>query len=303
MHERNSGGIIERTPDQHLDPPGQWPERSPRGKVYLVGAGPGDPELITLKGLNCLRAADVVVYDRLVSPLLLEEASSQARRVFVGKGPGCHSMKQEEINALLIKYAQQGHLVVRLKGGDPFVFGRGGEEALALADAGIPFEIVPGVSSAIAVPAYAGIPVTHRDLASSVTIVTGHQQHTNTPAAVNWEQLAKLEGTLVIMMGVETLGQISQRLLAGGLSPATPAAVIQQGTVPQQKVVTGTIENILERATAARIKSPAVIVIGAVVNLSDPLTWFSTTGPGSAQQGDRKGRPYYTTDLPGGSVV
>ncbi|OLB39714.1 MAG: uroporphyrinogen-III C-methyltransferase [Ktedonobacter sp. 13_2_20CM_53_11] len=247
----------------------------------MVGAGPGDPELITLKGLNCLRAADVVVYDRLVSPLLLEEASSQARRVFVGKGPGCHSMKQEEINALLIKYAQQGHLVVRLKGGDPFVFGRGGEEALALADAGIPFEIVPGVSSAIAVPAYAGIPVTHRDLASSVTIVTGHQQHTNTPAAVNWEQLAKLEGTLVIMMGVETLGQISQRLLAGGLSPATPAAVIQQGTVPQQKVVTGTIENILERATAARIKSPAVIVIGAVVNLSDPLTWFSTTEPSS----------------------
>ena len=147
MHERNSGGIIERTPDQHLDPPGQWPERSPRGKVYLVGAGPGDPELITLKGLNCLRAADVVVYDRLVSPLLLEEASSQARRVFVGKGPGCHSMKQEEINALLIKYAQQGHLVVRLKGGDPFVFGRGGEEALALADAGIPFEIVPGVTA------------------------------------------------------------------------------------------------------------------------------------------------------------
>ena len=146
MHERNSGGIIERTPDQHLDPPGQWPERSPRGKVYLVGAGPGDPELITLKGLNCLRAADVVVYDRLVSPLLLEEAPSQATRVFVGKGPGCHSMKQEEINALLIKYAQQGHLVVRLKGGDPFVFGRGGEEALALADAGIPFEIVPGVS-------------------------------------------------------------------------------------------------------------------------------------------------------------
>src|SRR5256885_11734429 len=147
------------------------------------------------------------------------------------------------------------------------------------------FEIAPGVSPAIAVPAYAGIPVTHRDLATSVTIVTGHQQHTNTPAAVNWEQLAKLEGTLVIMMGVETLGQISQRLLAGGLSPATPAAVIQQGTVPQQKVVTGTIENILERATAARIKSPAVIVIGAVVNLSDPLTWFSTTGPGSAQQG------------------
>lgn len=276
MNERNSGGIEAHTADQHFDAVGQLPERSPRGKVYLVGAGPGDPELITLKGLNCLRSADIVIYDRLVSPLLLEEASSQARRVFVGKGPGCHSMKQEEINALLIKYALHGHLVVRLKGGDPFVFGRGGEEALALTAAGIPFEIVPGVSSAIAAPAYAGIPVTHRDLASSVTIVTGHQQQSHTSAAVNWEQLAKLEGTLVIMMGVETLGYISQRLLAGGLSPATPAAIIQQGTVPQQRVVTGTIENIPERATAASIKSPAVIVIGAVVNLSDPLAWFGT---------------------------
>src|SRR5213082_2329993 len=279
IHERTrSGNTEERSCDEFIDAVPHAQEQSSSGRVYLVGAGPGDPELITLKALRCLRMADVVVYDRLISPCLLDEARSEAERVFVGKEPGCHSMKQEKINALLITYARQGHTVVRLKGGDPFVFGRGGEEALALADAGIPFEIVPGVSSAIAVPAYAGIPVTHRDLASSVTIVTGHQQHTNTPAAVNWEQLAKLEGTLVIMMGVETLGQISQRLLAGGLSLATPAAVIQQGTVPQQKVVTGTIENILERATAARIKSPAVIVIGAVVNLSDPLTWFSTTG-------------------------
>ncbi len=278
VHERKSGGDIgEHTSDQHLDGVRTLPEHSSHGKVYLVGAGPGDPELITLKGLRCLRAADVVIYDRLVSPLLLEEAPSQARRVFVGKESGCHSMKQEEINALLITYAHQGCLVVRLKGGDPFIFGRGGEEALALAAAGIPFEVVPGVSSAIAVPAYAGIPITHRDCASSVTIVTGHEQRTHTSPSVNWEQLAKLDGTLVIMMGVETLGQIGQRLLAGGLSPDTPAAVIQQGTLPQQKVVTGIVENIAERARTARIKSPAVIVIGAVAALSDPLTWFGTS--------------------------
>src|SRR5260370_12892314 len=218
--------------------------QSSRGRVFLVGAGPGDPELITLKGLRCLRQAQVVVYDRLICPDLLDEASSQAIRVFVGKEPGRHSMKQEEINMLLITYAQQGRLVVRLKGGDPFVFGRGGEEALALADAGIPFEIVPGVSSAIAVPAYAGIPVTHRDLATSFTVVTGHEQRNNTSSSVNWETLAALEGTLVIMMGVETLPYITQRLLAGGLQPNTPAAVIQQGTVAQQRIVTDTLVNI-----------------------------------------------------------
>ena len=285
MRERNSsadsGGRREQweqTADQHFDTIPQLSERSARGKVYLVGAGPGDPRLITLKGLDCLRAADVVIYDRLISPLLLEEASSHATRVFAGKEPGCHSMKQEQINALLITYALQGCLVVRLKGGDPFLFGRGGEEALALADAGISFEVVPGVSSAIAVPAYAGIPVTHRDHASSVTIVTGHGQQSQASSGVKWEQFAQMEGTLVIMMGVESLGQISQRLLTGGLAPSTPAAVIQQGTVPQQKVVSGSVENIAERARAAGIKSPAVIVIGAVVALSDPLAWFHTAG-------------------------
>lgn len=246
--------------------------QSSHSRVYLVGAGPGDPELITLKGLRCLHTADVVVYDRLVSPSLLDEAPAQAKRVFVGKEPGCHSMKQEEINALLIKHARQGHIVVRLKGGDPFVFGRGGEEALALANAGIAFEIVPGVSSAIAVPAYAGIPVTHRDHTSSVTIVTGHPHHAS--PGPNWEMLAKLEGTLVIMMGVEALSQITQQLLDAGLSPETPAAVIQEGTLPQQRVVTGTLLNIADRASAVKIKSPAVTVIGAVVALSDPLAWF-----------------------------
>lgn len=253
--------------------------QSSRGRVFLVGAGPGDPELITLKGLRCLRKADVVVYDRLICPELLDEAPSQAERVFVGKAPGHHSIKQDEINTLLIQHARQGRLVARLKGGDPFVFGRGGEEALALAHAGIPFEVVPGVSSAMAVPAYAGIPVTHRDLASSITIVTGHEQCSSTSPGVDWEALARLGGTLVILMGVETLAHITRRLLKGGLHPDTPAAVIQQGTVPQQRVIVGTLANIAARARTANIASPAVTVVGEVVALNDPLAWFESRYP------------------------
>lgn len=246
------------------------------GKVYLVGAGPGDPDLITLKGLRCLCNADVLIYDRLVNIELLDEAPRRAERIFVGKKPGCHAMTQEQISALLIHYARLGYCVVRLKGGDPFVFGRGGEEALALSEAGIPFEVVPGVSSAIAVPAYAGIPITQRDYASAVTIVTGHEQHMSASAAVNWDALAKTGGTLVILMGVELLSQITQRLLDGGLAPHTAAAVIQQGTLPQQRVVKGTLSNIAQRATEARISSPAITVIGAVVGLSGALDWFET---------------------------
>ncbi|HLH63487.1 MAG TPA: uroporphyrinogen-III C-methyltransferase [Ktedonobacteraceae bacterium] len=249
-------------------------ESASRGKVYLVGAGPADPDLITVKGLRCLRVADVVIYDSLVSPQLLEEAHPQAERVYVGKRAGHHCMKQEQINALLIQYAQQGRIVVRLKGGDPFVFGRGGEEALALAQAGTSFEIVPGVSSAIAVPAYAGIPVTHRHLASSVTIVTGHEDAAHTSSRVDWEALAKLDGTLVILMGVATLAHIAERLRNGGLHPDTPAAVIQEGTAPEQHVVTGTLETIADRAASAGITSPAVVVIGAVVTLHEALTWY-----------------------------
>jgi len=251
-------------------------EQSSHGKVYLVGAGPGDPELITLKGLRCLRVADVVVYDRLVNLSLLDEAPSRAERVFAGKKTGCHVVKQEEIHAFLIHCARQGRLVVRLKGGDPFVFGRGGEEALALAQAGIPFEVVPGVSSAIAVPAYAGIPVTHRDHASSVTIVTGHGRYADGSAGVNWETLAKVGGTLVILMGVDTLPHVTQRLFDGGLPADTAAAVIQQGTIPQQRIVTGTLANIAECARRANIMSPAITVIGAVVALRDSLNWFET---------------------------
>lgn len=239
------------------------------GMVYLVGAGPGDPELITLKALRCLRAADVVVYDRLISPVLLDEVRPDAEHVFAGKGPGSHSIPQEEINALLVKYARRGCVVVRLKGGDPFVFGRGGEEALALVEAGIPFEVVPGISSAIAVPAYAGIPVTHRDHASLVTIVTGHEGHAS--SAVNWEALATLGGTLVVMMGVAALPRLTQRLLQAGLCANTPAAVIERGTTPQQRVVTGILADIAERVAAAGLGSPAVIVIGEVVSLSSSL--------------------------------
>jgi uroporphyrin-III C-methyltransferase len=256
---------------------------SASGRVYLVGAGPGDSELITLKGLRYLRAADVVVYDRLISSSLLDEVRPEAERVFVGKEPGRHCMKQEEINSLLIKYARQGCLVVRLKGGDPFIFGRGGEEALALAHAGIPFEIVPGVSSAIAVPAYAGIPVTHREYSSSVTIVTGHEDPTHASSTVNWEMLARLDSTLVILMGIASLPSITRQLLHGGLDPDTPAAVIQQGTVPQQRVVTDTLVNIAEHAKTARITSPAVVVIGAVAALSDPLAWFEVAHSGANQ--------------------
>ena len=250
--------------------------QSTRGKVYLVGAGPGDPELLTVKALHCLRRADVVVYDRLINAEILEEVRPGAERIFVGKGPGCHTMKQEHINDLLVAHARTGRVVVRLKGGDPFVFGRGGEEALALHNAGIPFEIVPGISSALAVPAYAGIPVTHREVASSFTVVTGHEdpRHAET---VNWKALAALGGTLVILMGVATLPSITQHLLEAGLAPETPAAIIQQGTVKQQRVVTGSLANIVERAALAHITSPAIIVIGAVVDLHAVLAWFETS--------------------------
>src|SRR5437588_8115146 len=241
------------------------------GKVYLIGAGPGDPELITVKGLRYLRTADVVLYDRLISMDLLDEVRADAERVFVGKGPRCHIMSQAEINALMIAYARSGRTVVRLKGGDPYVFGRGGEEALALAQAGIPFEVIPGVSSAIAVPAYAGIPVTHRDYASSVTIVTGHEGHGHAAPAVNWEALAQLGGTLVVLMGVKALPDFTHRLLEAGLAADLPAAVIQEGTTPRQRIVTGTLADIAERALAAGLSSPATTVIGKVVRLGQML--------------------------------
>ncbi len=243
------------------------------GKVYLVGAGPGDPELITLKGLRCLRQADAVLYDRLISPRLLEETRPGAELIFVGKEAGYHLMPQEQINALLVEHARRGQIVVRLKGGDPFVFGRGGEEAQTLAEAGIPFEIVPGVTSAIAAPAYAGIPVTHRDFTSSVTIVTGHKGNTSSPQ-VNWEALAALGGTLVVLMGVKALPDFTRKLIAGGMDAALPAAVIQEGTTEQQRVVTGTLGTIAQQAIEAGLTSPALTVVGRVVNTREVLAWY-----------------------------
>lgn len=243
------------------------------GKVFLVGAGPGDAELITVKGLRYLRQADVVLYDRLISPLLLDETRPGTELVFVGKEPGCHSMPQEQINKLLISYAQQSHTVVRLKGGDPFVFGRGGEEAQALVDASIPFEVVPGVSSVTAVPAYAGIPITHRDFTSSVTIVTGHEGFSASPT-VNWEALATLGGTLVVLMGVKALPHFTQCLTAAGMDPSIPAAIIQEGTTPQQRVIIGTLANIAQRAQDAGLASPALTIIGTVVSTREALEWY-----------------------------
>lgn len=250
----------------------------PQGKVFLVGAGPGDSELITLKGLHALRIADVIVYDRLVNPDLLNEAPLQTIRIFVGKESGRQGVKQEDINALLVNYAQQGYTVIRLKGGDPFVFGRGGEEALALAKAAIPFEIVPGVSSAIAVPAYAGIPVTHRGIASSVMVVTGHEDENSERSSVNWEAAAlsvASGGTLVILMGVKALPRIAKQLVRYTLAPNTPAAVIQQGTTLEQRVITNTLDKIADHAKTAKIKSPAITIIGSVVDLNESLAWFN----------------------------
>jgi uroporphyrin-III C-methyltransferase len=249
-------------------------EASARGRVYLVGAGPGDPELITVKGLRCLRTADVVVYDRLANPALLDEVSPHAERIFVGKRTGHCSLRQEEINTLLIAQARLGRKVVRLKGGDPCVFGRGGEEALDLAEAGIAFEIVPGISSAIAVPAYAGIPVTQRGQSGVLTIVTGHEQSERASYLVDWDALAKIDGTLVILMGMATLSTICQHLLRGGMAAEMPSAVIEQGTTAQQRQVTGTLADIAERVAAAGLASPAVVVIGRVVDLSAALAWF-----------------------------
>jgi len=242
-----------------------------KGKVYLVGAGPGDPGLVTVRGLELLRKAQVVVYDRLVNPVLLEEAPPEATRVFAGKLTGFHSLPQEQINDILIAHARRGLLVVRLKGGDPFVFGRGGEEAEALIAAGIPFEVVPGVSSAVAVPAYAGIPLTHRELSSSFAVITGHEACKAEPS-VDWERLSAAVDTLIILMGLTTLPLIAAKLLSCGRSPATPAAVIRWGTTESQETVTGTLADIAEKA--ASLKPPAVVIIGHVVALREQLRWF-----------------------------
>ena len=244
------------------------------GKVFLVGAGPGDPRLLTLKGKACLQRADVVLYDHLANPVLLDYAPSRAERIYVGrKGRGAY-VSQQDINQLLISKAREGKCVVRLKGGDPFVFGRGGEEAEVVAEAGLPFEVVPGVTSAVAVPAYAGIPVTHRTLASTVAFVTGHEDPTKKESAVEWPRLASSEGTLVFLMGMKNLPSIVEKLVQEGKDPNTPIALIRWGTYARQRTVVGTLVDIVELAQAEELEPPTVIVIGEVVKLRDQLNWF-----------------------------
>ena len=250
------------------------------GTVTIVGAGPGDPELITVRGLARLRAADVVVYDRLVDPRLVDEAPSTAERVYAGKSAGHATLEQECIERILIERALAGRRVVRLKGGDPFVFGRGGEELAALVTAGIPVEVVPGVTSALAVPAAAGIPVTHREMASCCTIVTGHEDPRKPDETVDWDWVARSPGTVVILMGLHRLGPIRDRLIAGGRAADTPAAVIASGTLPEQRVVVAPLACLPERVTTAGLTAPALVVIGDVVRLRERLT------PSPEQAGD-----------------
>jgi uroporphyrinogen III methyltransferase / synthase len=245
-----------------------------KGIVYLVGAGPGDSGLITVKGLNCIRAAEVLVYDRLVSPRLVRQAPQGAELIYVGKLPDRHTLQQEEINELLVEKAAQGLDVTRLKGGDPFVFGRGGEEAALLSKHGIPFEIIPGVTSAVAVPAYAGIPVTHRGLSSGFTVVTGHEEPAKDKSDLDWPALAGNPGTNVILMGVGNLPLITERLLSEGMNPATPVALIHRGTEAGQRTLIGVVADIAAKAKAAGFKHPAVIVTGEVVSMRETLKWF-----------------------------
>jgi uroporphyrin-III C-methyltransferase len=242
------------------------------GKVFLVGAGPGDPDLLTLKGKKCLEAADVVLYDQLVNPELLNYAC-RAELIFVGKQARKRGVDQRTIEALLVHYAHQGKTVVRLKGGDPFVFGRGGEEAEALRRAGLLCEIVPGISSAIAAPAYAGIPVTHRAYASSVAIVSGHRS-SETAGKADWAALANGVDTLIILMGVKNLAHIMNRLVDAGCEPERPAAVIGSATHPSQRTVIGTVGTIGQLVARQPIHTPAVIVVGEVVRLGETLSWY-----------------------------
>lgn len=242
--------------------------------VYLVGAGPGDPRLITVKGLECIKIADVIVYDRLSSPRLLSYAKRNAELIYAGKSPVRHALKQDEINDVLVKKAREGKVVTRLKGGDPFVFGRGGEEAEFLLDHGIPFEVVPGVTSGIAVPAYAGIPVTHRDFNSTVAFITGNEDPSKDGSSIRWDKLATGCETLVFYMGMANLPYIVEQLIANGRGRETPVGIIRWGTRPEQRTVTGNLGNIVEKAREAKMGHPAIVIVGEVVSLRDRLRWF-----------------------------
>jgi uroporphyrinogen III methyltransferase / synthase len=249
-------------------------EQPRKGRVYLVGAGPGDPKLLTLRGKECLEQADVVLYDYLANPALLSHAPDQAERIYVGRRGKGKYPAQDEINRTLVDRARQGKVVVRLKGGDPFVFGRGGEEAEVLATARIEFEVVPGVTAAIAAPAYAGIPVTHRTLASTVTFVTGHEDPDKPTTVLEWPKLASSHGTLVFLMGMKNLPAIVANLVSEGRAPSTPVAIIRWGTRADQQTMVGTLSTIVEKANAAKLEPPTVIVVGEVVRLRPQLNWF-----------------------------
>jgi uroporphyrinogen III methyltransferase/synthase len=245
-----------------------------QGKVYLVGAGPGDPELMTLKGIECLKSADVVIYDYLANRAFLDHARKGAELIYVGKKGGSHTMKQKDINSLIVSKAEGGNIVVRLKGGDPFIFGRGGEEAEELVAGRIPFEIVPGITSAIAVPAYAGIPLTHRDYTATVAFITGHEDPEKGQSNIAWDKLATGAGTLVFLMGVGNLPNITKKLVENGRPEDTPVAVIRRGTVSEQRTVTGRLKNISDIVKKEGLTPPAIIVVGEVVRLREKLTWF-----------------------------
>ena len=248
-------------------------EPAPSGEVYLVGAGPGDPDLLTFKALRLMQKADVVLYDRLVSEQIVDLTRRDAERVYVGKARSDHAVPQEGINSLLVKYAKQGKKVVRLKGGDPFIFGRGGEEIQELAEHKIPFQVVPGITAASGCSAYSGIPLTHRDYAQSVRFITGHLKDNSIDLA--WPELVHPHQTLVFYMGLVGLPVICQQLIAHGRSSDTPVAIVQQGTTRHQRVLIGNLSNIAEKVKAEKIKAPTLLIIGEVVNLHDQLNWFT----------------------------
>lgn len=246
------------------------------GKVFFVGAGPGDTGLITVKGRACIEKADVILYDRLVNFQLLHFASVSAEKVFVGKRPDHHTLSQVEINQLLVKKAREGKIVVRLKGGDPYIFGRGGEEAEECANARVPFEVIPGISSSLAVPAYAGIPLTHRDMNSSFAVITGHERPEKADTSINWSKVSTATETLIFLMGVKNLSFIVQQLVENGRSVNTPIALIRWGTLPSQQTLVGTLGDIVNKVESTGFRSPAVIVVGEVVKFREKLSWFES---------------------------
>jgi uroporphyrin-III C-methyltransferase/precorrin-2 dehydrogenase/sirohydrochlorin ferrochelatase len=255
-------------------------QSSTGGRLYLVGGGPGDPELLTLRAVRLLEKAQVVVYDHLVSNAVLDYISAAAERIYAGKRRNEHTLRQEQINALLVKLVQEGKQVVRLKGGDPFIFGRGGEELQALAAHGLPFEVVPGVTAASGVSGYAGIPLTHRDYAQSCLFVTGHLK--DGTADLDWPSLVRLHQTVVIYMGLSGLRDICRQLICHGAASSLPIAVVQEGSIATQRTVIGTLENMADRVAQAGLQSPSLIIIGEVVKLHDSLAWFRVPVPTDA---------------------